>query len=116
VKNIIAEPLRIHDIGTEAERKRRVFQLLETVGLTVEHAERYPHEFSGGQRPAHRRRPRPGLNPRLIICDEPVSALGRFHPGPDDQPARGPAEGAQLTYLFIAHDLSVVSTSPIASP
>ena len=64
VRNIVGEALTIHKIGTEAERKKRVAELLETVGLNAEHAERYPHEFSRRPAAAHRHRPRAGAQPQ----------------------------------------------------
>ncbi|MFA4964595.1 MAG: ATP-binding cassette domain-containing protein, partial [Thermoleophilia bacterium] len=108
VRNIVGESLRIHNIGTEAERKRRVFELLETVGLSVEHAERYPHEFSGGQRQRIGIARALALNPKLIICDEPVSALDVSIRAQVINLLEDLQQEFDLTYVFIAHDLSVV--------
>ena len=108
VKDIVGEGLRIHQIGTEAERKKHVFELLETVGLTAEHAERYPHEFSGGQRQRIGVARALALNPRLIVCDEPVSALDVSIQAQMINLLDDLQDEFKLTYLFIAHDLSVV--------
>ena len=108
VKNIVGEPLRIHGIGTEKERLERVDELLETVGLTREHAERYPHEFSGGQRQRIGVARALALNPRLIVCDEPVSALDVSIQAQMINLLEDLQDQLKLTYLFIAHDLSVV--------
>jgi oligopeptide transport system ATP-binding protein len=108
VRNIVGESLKIHDIGTEAERKKRVFELLETVGLSAEHAERYPHEFSGGQRQRIGIARALALNTKLIICDEPVSALDVSIRAQVINLLEDLQAELDLTYVFIAHDLSVV--------
>ena len=108
VKHIIGEPLDIHGIGTEQERRARVFELLETVGLSAEHAERYPHEFSGGQRQRIGVARALALRPRLIICDEPVSALDVSIRAQIINLLEDLQDELGLTYVFIAHDLSVV--------
>jgi oligopeptide transport system ATP-binding protein len=108
VRDIVGESLKIHGIGTPEERKKRVFELLETVGLSAEHAERYPHEFSGGQRQRIGIARALTLNPKLIICDEPVSALDVSIRAQVINLLEDLQDEFDLTYVFIAHDLSVV--------
>ena len=109
VGNIVAEPLKTHEAGGSAgDRKRRVQELLEVVGLNPEHYNRYPHEFSGGQRQRIGVARAIALNPRLIICDEPVSALDVSIQAQVINLLEDLQKEFDLTYVFIAHDLSVV--------
>ena len=110
VGNIVSEPLKIHDVGgsSGSERKKRVQELLEVVGLNPEHYNRYPHEFSGGQRQRIGVARAIALNPRLIICDEPVSALDVSIQAQVINLLEDLQKEFDLTYVFIAHDLSVV--------
>ena len=108
VGNIIAEPLKTHNVGENSGRKKRVQELLEVVGLSPEHYNRYPHEFSGGQRQRIGVARAIALNPRLIICDEPVSALDVSIQAQVVNLLQDLQKEFDLTYVFIAHDLSVV--------
>lgn len=106
VGNIIAEPLKTHKVTQNV--KSRVRELLEIVGLNSEHYNRYPHEFSGGQRQRIGVARAIALNPKLIICDEPVSALDVSIQAQVINLLEDLQEEFGLTYIFIAHDLSVV--------
>ena len=108
VRDIIGEPLRIHG-GFGGERGRhRVDELLRTVGLSPEHANRFPHEFSGGQRQRIGVARALALNPQLIILDEPVSALDVSIRAQVVNLLESLQRDFGLTYIFVAHDLSVV--------
>src|SRR5699024_1554524 len=109
VGKIIEEPLVIHNIGkNSAKRMKIVIDLIEKVGLKQEHYYRYPHEFSGGQRQRIGLARALAVNPKIIVCDEPVSALDVSIQSQVINLLEDIRDELNLTYLFIAHDLSVV--------
>ena len=108
VGTLLADPLRIHKWGSRAQIKQRVGELLELVGLSPEHVNRYPHEFSGGQRQRIGVARALALHPRLIIADEPVSALDVSIRAQVINLLDDLQDELSLTYIFIAHDLGVV--------
>jgi oligopeptide/dipeptide ABC transporter ATP-binding protein len=108
VASIIGEPLRVHRTVQESKVKGQVQQLMELVGLNPEHYNRYPHEFSGGQRQRIGVARALALRPKLIVCDEPVSALDVSIQAQILNLLEDLQEEFNLTYVFIAHDLSVV--------
>ncbi|MCC7319992.1 MAG: ATP-binding cassette domain-containing protein [Rubellimicrobium sp.] len=108
VHDLIAEPLEIQRIGTRGERSARVHELLARVGLSAAHAHRYPHEFSGGQRQRIGIARAIALNPDLVICDEPISALDVSIQAQVVNMLEDLQAELGLTYLFITHDLSMV--------
>jgi len=104
----IGEPLEVHGVGNRAERREKVRDLLSTVGLNPEYGDRYPHEFSGGQRQRIGVARALALDPDLIVADEPISALDVSIQAQVINLMERLQERLGLTYLFIAHDLSVV--------
>lgn len=108
VSDIIGEALDIHNLASGADRQKKIFSLLKTVGLSEDHASRYPHEFSGGQRQRIGIARALAVDPDFIICDEPISALDVSIQAQVVNMLEDLQKDLGLTYLFIAHDLSMV--------
>ena len=108
ISETLTEPMRVHQIGNDAQRAERVRDLLDVVGLLPEHANRFPHQFSGGQRQRIGIARALAVNPDLVVCDEPVSALDVSIQAQVVNLLQNLQKRFGLSYLFIAHDLAVV--------
>lgn len=108
VTDIIGEGIDIHNLYSGMERQKRIYELLELVGLSREHASRFPHEFSGGQRQRIGIARALAIEPEFIVCDEPISALDVSIQAQVVNLLQDLQKELGLTYLFIAHDLSMV--------
>ena len=108
VERIVGEPLVIHNVGNSSERTDRIVEILEKVGLNGDHLKRYPHEFSGGQRQRIGIARALILRPKLVVCDEAVSALDVSVQAQVINLLMDLQDEFNLTYIFVSHDLSVV--------
>ncbi len=108
IGNIVSEPLKIHRLGSRKDIREKTARLLEKVGLSASNMSRYPHEFSGGQRQRIAVARAISLDPDMIVCDEPVSALDVSVQAQILNLLRQLQQDLGLSYLFISHDLSVV--------
>lgn len=108
IQDIIGEPLHIHGLAKGKKRKERVEQLLEFVGLNASHMSRFPHEFSGGQRQRIGIARALAVEPKFLVCDEPISALDVSIQAQIVNLLKDLQDKMGLTYLFIAHDLAMV--------
>lgn len=109
VRDILTEPLRVHKIGTGAEQRERAADLMERVGLSADHLQRFPHAFSGGQRQRICIARALALGPEMIVCDEPTSALDVSVQAQVLELFKEIRDEFNLSYLFISHDLAVVA-------
>jgi peptide/nickel transport system ATP-binding protein len=110
LRDILTEPLRVHGVGTPAEQRERAASLMERVGLSADHLQRYPHAFSGGQRQRIAIARALALDPELLVCDEPTSALDVSVQAQVLDLLREVQSDLGLSYFFISHDLAVVAT------
>lgn len=108
IGTILEEPLKIQNIGTKEDRTDRVMEIMEKVGMRMDHYYRFPHEFSGGQRQRFGLARALVVHPKILICDEPVSALDVSIQSQIINLLQSLQDEMKLTYLFIAHDISVV--------
>jgi ABC-type oligopeptide transport system ATPase subunit len=108
VSEIVCEPMEIHKLYTNAERKERAAQMMETVGLTKQDLLKYPHEFSGGQRQRISIARALSIHPEFVLCDEPISALDVSLQAQIVNMLEELQDKLGLTYLFISHQLQVV--------